>query len=303
MPATLIGIHKWDVAHSKQLKDLLGASFEAALQVRSSDAALLRGAAAEAAVYGEGSASYWAKYFIGTDGAGRSADGKTKVPIERDKTGIPVPLGGSSVETLAGALAFYGMSEGTGGPSASLWRATYEGFGNIAKQQYPKRVASFPKYDKAFNSTFLQLLAQEAAAPDVATSKADLPKFAEGEISTADQVAKRDWTINFETGKATFTPQALETLQQLFVTLQQSQGLAAEFDGHTDNVGNADANLGLSLRRANAMKDWMQAKAPALFPENRITTKGYGDEKPVASNATAEGRAANRRVTVILGTK
>jgi outer membrane protein OmpA-like peptidoglycan-associated protein len=207
------------------------------------------------------------------------------------------------VETLAGALAFYGLSEGTGGASSSLWRATYEGFGNIAKQQYPKRVPSFPPYDKAFNATFLRMLASEAQPEETTVAKADLPKFSEGEISKDDQVAKRDWTINFETGKATFTPAALETLQQLFVVLQQGQALAVELDGHTDNVGNADANLGLSLRRANAVRTWLHDKAPALFPENRITTKGFGDEKPVASNASESGRSANRRVTVILGTK
>jgi OOP family OmpA-OmpF porin len=302
MPTVLIGIHKWNVAHAKQVKDLLGAAYAAGDQVKSSSDALLRGAAASAAVYGENNAAYWAKYYVGSDGQGHSADGKTRVPAERDKTGQPVPLGGSSVATLADALAFYGMSEGTGGPTGSLWRATYEGFGNIAKQQYPKRVPDFPKYDVAFNPMFLRTLASEKPA-DADIAKADLPSFNEGAIEKSERVASRDWSIQFDTGRSTITAASQGILEQVYTQLQQGQALAVEIDGHTDNVGDARKNQQLSEERAFAVKAYLQNRAPKLFPENRVNARGFGDTQPKASNATAEGKATNRRVTIILGNK
>lgn len=288
MPATLIGIHKWNVAHARQVQAVLKAAFDGGAQVRVSDDALQRGAKASYAVYGEESPGYWAKYYKGT--------------VERDKTGMPVPLGGSRVATLADNMAFYGLADGTGGADNSLWRATYEGFGNIAKQQYPRLVPDFPKYDVAFNPMFLKALAVETPTnADVA--KADLPTFSEGAIEKADVVAKRNWTINFDTGKATIRPDSVPVLNDIYTQLLQGSALAVEFDGHTDNTGNSTANYGLSQRRAAAVRDYMVAKAPALFPTNRVTVQGFGDTTPVASNATETGRAQNRRVTVILGTK
>jgi outer membrane protein OmpA-like peptidoglycan-associated protein len=79
--------------------------------------------------------------------------------------------------------------------------------------------------------------------------------------------------------------------------------MAVELQGHTDNVGGSAANLALSERRAQRVGTWLQEKSPDLFPRGRITLGAYGDTRPVAPNATAEGRARNRRVTVVLGVK
>lgn len=286
MPAALIGLHRWNVAHAKQVEELLAAAYEGGRQVRAHEDALQRAAKAEFAVYGEESPGYWAKYYRGTR--------------ERDRSGQPVELGGSTVATLEDAAVFYGLAPGAGGLDGSLWRATYEGFGNITKQQYPRLVPDFPRYDKAFNATFLQALLDKTT---VDTTKADLPTFTDTPIEKSDVVAKRDWTINFDTGKATFRPDAIVTLDNLYTQLLQGSALAVEIDGHTDNVGNPASNLELSNRRANAVRAWLRDKAPALFPEGRVTVNGYGDRQPVASNATEDGRAKNRRVTIILGTK
>jgi OOP family OmpA-OmpF porin len=115
-------------------------------------------------------------------------------------------------------------------------------------------------------------------------------------------VAKRDWSIQFETGKSSFTPAAEATLTDLYNQLTVGS-LSVQIEGHTDNVGSPDKNKALSEARAFAVKNWLQEKAPTLFPANRINVRAYGDASPVASNATPEGRAKNRRVTIILGTK
>ena len=69
-------------------------------------------------------------------------------------------------------------------------------------------------------------------------------------------------------------------------------------------MGNADANVGLSYMRANAVKDWLQRKSAAEFPENRFRIAGHGQDNPldgVDPNSGA-GRAKNRRVEIVIGT-
>ncbi|HEY8973469.1 MAG TPA: OmpA family protein, partial [Burkholderiaceae bacterium] len=77
-------------------------------------------------------------------------------------------------------------------------------------------------------------------------------------------------------------------------------GLVVQVSGHTDNVGDPSSNLALSRRRAEAVSAWLQANASSSFPKERVRTRAYGDGQPVASNATADGRARNRRVDIAL---
>jgi outer membrane protein OmpA-like peptidoglycan-associated protein len=69
-----------------------------------------------------------------------------------------------------------------------------------------------------------------------------------------------------------------------------------EISGHTDNVGKKSANKKLSQQRADAVRAYLVAKG---IDPDRIKAVGYGDEKPVASNDTSEGRQKNRRIEVI----
>ena len=71
-------------------------------------------------------------------------------------------------------------------------------------------------------------------------------------------------------------------------------------EGHTDNVGSAALNKGLSQRRAEAVRDYL-IKNYSIDP-NRIKAVGYGSERPVADNATAEGRKMNRRTEAAIET-
>ena len=67
--------------------------------------------------------------------------------------------------------------------------------------------------------------------------------------------------------------------------------------GHTDSKGSATYNLGLSLRRAKAVQSFLINKY--YLPEARLILKAYGEDKPIATNLTNEGRAKNRRVEFI----
>ena len=72
-----------------------------------------------------------------------------------------------------------------------------------------------------------------------------------------------------------------------------NDSIKVEVDGHTDNTGSASVNARLSKQRAEAVRQYLIEHG---VPEDRLTAKGYGPSKPIASNKTAEGRAQNRRV-------
>ncbi len=103
--------------------------------------------------------------------------------------------------------------------------------------------------------------------------------------------------ILFDTGKATLKPESSAALAPIGELLKQDASLMLEIRGHTDNVGAAAANLKLSQDRAAAVKAYLVSTFS--IAQNRLTTAGLGDTKPVADNATEAGRAQNRRVELV----
>ena len=99
--------------------------------------------------------------------------------------------------------------------------------------------------------------------------------------------------IVFKTGSAEINPVSEEILTKAFNTLEQNPEIEVEIQGHTDNVGKHTMNMKLSQRRADAVKAYLVKNRIA---ESRISTKGYGSDKPIAPNTTAEGKQKNRRI-------
>jgi outer membrane protein OmpA-like peptidoglycan-associated protein len=99
--------------------------------------------------------------------------------------------------------------------------------------------------------------------------------------------------IEFETGKADVRMTSAPVLQAAASVLTQYPTLKVMITGHTDNVGNHDANVELSRRRAESVKGFMIKQGVA--PE-RIETRGEGPDAPIATNNTKQGRQANRRI-------
>ena len=100
---------------------------------------------------------------------------------------------------------------------------------------------------------------------------------------------------NFETGKVNLEESAYAVLDELVAYLNRKDDEKIELGGHTDNVGTAAKNLMLSQERANTVRAYLLMKG---IDPARVTAKGYGMSKPVASNATADGKAQNRRTEV-----
>ena len=102
--------------------------------------------------------------------------------------------------------------------------------------------------------------------------------------------------LNFETGSATLQASSDSQIDQVATMLKNAPQLSLEVGGHTDNVGNADANLKLSDARAAAVVKALVSRGVAA---TRLTAKGYGQTAPVADNRTEDGRAKNRRVELV----
>ena len=99
--------------------------------------------------------------------------------------------------------------------------------------------------------------------------------------------------INFETGKATLKASSFPKLDELANILKEYSDYNLRMGGHTDNVGDDNANFLLSQARMDAVKNYLVSKGISL---SRIEATGYGETKPIASNNTAEGKMQNRRV-------
>ena len=162
----------------------------------------------------------------------------------------------------------------------------------IARKQaeQTKRLADAQAKEAALSRKEAQLLAEAAAAD--ARSRAPAAAPATG---ASKQMALNDSA--FAPGAATLRPEARSNVSAIVAFVNRDKTKQIRIEGHTDNGGNANADLVLSQRRAEAVRD---ALVGAGVDSRRITTFGMGQAQPVAPNTTEEGRAKNRRVDVIL---
>jgi outer membrane protein OmpA-like peptidoglycan-associated protein len=105
-------------------------------------------------------------------------------------------------------------------------------------------------------------------------------------------------TINFETGRSTIKGESHAVLNQVALQiLQHPEVRKVRVEGHTDSVGNEDDNLYLSQDRADSVRRYLILRGVA---KDRVIATGFGETRPIANNATAEGRRRNRRVEFVI---
>ena len=102
--------------------------------------------------------------------------------------------------------------------------------------------------------------------------------------------------INFNVNSADLKPESMGVIGDVVKYMKEHGDLKIEIDGHTDSDGGDDANMKLSQARADAVKN---AMVKAGIDSARISTKGLGESKPMASNDTPQGKAENRRVEFV----
>jgi len=143
-------------------------------------------------------------------------------------------------------------------------------------------------------------LAAEAKSAELKTKFESLAKERPKDVVIRDSARGVSAGTLFATGRSTLNPKSLPILDKLAEELAEVLGTTSEnisVEGHTDSIGSRDANVKLSTARAEAVAKILIDKGIA---RERITTTGYGPDRPAASNATKEGREQNRRVEIIL---
>jgi len=111
-------------------------------------------------------------------------------------------------------------------------------------------------------------------------------------------IALTDDDVNFDTDKSILSDAARSRLTRLADNLKaDNRNVYVEIQGHTDATGPAEYNWQLGWQRAEAVRRHLHAQGVAL---NRMSTISYGETAPTATNSTAEGRAANRRVEIVV---
>lgn len=101
--------------------------------------------------------------------------------------------------------------------------------------------------------------------------------------------------VNFKTASSVLLEESYYVLEQVFNSLEAFPAVKIEVSGHTDNVGGKNYNMALSYDRAKTVANYLIMRGIA---PDRITARGYGMDKPIASNNNEEGRALNRRVEI-----
>jgi outer membrane protein OmpA-like peptidoglycan-associated protein len=104
-------------------------------------------------------------------------------------------------------------------------------------------------------------------------------------------------SVSFTSGSATLDPRLHPTLDKIATTLVEYPDSTITVVGHTDSVGDAQANLDLSRRRAAAVADYLAQRG---IDRGRMMVEGRGEGEAIADNATEAGRAQNRRVEMLI---
>jgi outer membrane protein OmpA-like peptidoglycan-associated protein len=281
MANTWLAPKKWLQDNRQYVEKFIYASLLGGDQVKSHASALTFACQIQAKIYADASMKPkdWENAFKGfqyTDPNGNICD-----------------IGGSRVFNLSDAADYYGLTNG----GTDKYNAVYTTFGDLCVKAYPKDVPAYPAYTEVVDLSYIgEVYAKNKGSN---TSVASVPSFKAGQTMTS-VVSSKAVSIEFATGSDKINPKSYPTIDKIAADFIIAENLLASVEGHTDNVGNADANKSLSQRRAESVKAYLYGKNPKAF-QNKISTAGFGDEKPVSDNNTDAGRQKNRRVEIKLG--
>jgi outer membrane protein OmpA-like peptidoglycan-associated protein len=273
MATSIITIKEWAIAHDKEIISLLKNTYIATNQIKQYDRWARKAAECVAKTYDYKDGAYWYSMFKGQKGT---------------KAGLTFNVGGTKVFTYADAMKYYGISDGNNRYKAvydqvSFYLTKLNPFG--FNQSNPDGVVPF---DDAVNLYFLKSIKGLDAGNTETISYAE---------TKTNVMAEGQWNINFATASANIVG-SQDELETIYNLLMQAEDAKLRIIGHTDNVGNPQSNLALSKSRANAVVEYLVNKG---ISKDRIQeVDGRGDSEPVASNATAAGKAKNRRVDITL---
>jgi outer membrane protein OmpA-like peptidoglycan-associated protein len=135
------------------------------------------------------------------------------------------------------------------------------------------------------------------AEKKLAAAMASLQEIAKVKEEARGVVITLSGAVLFATGKSTLLPIAMDKITEVAKALKDQGYKSLLVEGHTDSQGSADKNMVLSQQRADAVRSHLVSQG---IPSDKIRAQGIGSSRPVADNSTADGRANNRRVEIIV---
>lgn len=273
MPTALIGVKEWAVKNPEIVSNILKSALTASNQMKNYEDWKVRASQALADTYKIETPEYWYKMFKGQQGT---------------KGGLTYNMGGSKVFNYADAMQYFGLSDGV-----NRYKSVYNQVSGYLTELNPfgfnENVGAVVPYDQAVNLFFLKNI------NDIESTSADKADYSN---QATEVVASGEWKINFNTGSAEISNSSSKEVEKIYNLLIQAENTKLTVVGHTDNVGNADANLALSKSRAEAVVNYLKQKG---IPASRFQlVDGKGQSDPVADNNSASGKALNRRVVITL---
>lgn len=174
---------------------------------------------------------------------------------------------------------------------------------NLADSEEQRRhqTAKLSQSDEALQTSNRQLDAEKQARQNAERQAeeaiANLTKIALVKQEQRGLVITLSGSVLFSSGQSTLLPNARPKLDDVAQSLQRTTGNSFLVEGHTDSLGSESFNQDLSARRAQSVRDYLVERGVS---SQRIKSAGYGKSRPVAENNTAEGRANNRRVEIVI---
>ena len=172
---------------------------------------------------------------------------------------------------------------------AGGWTVYYQDDDTLVARQVKNGAERWVQLDTNGGSYYTLHLAQKAGMQQSVVTADDM-------AAALNRDGRISLHINFDTGKSTIKPDSLPIIAQIVTALKSSGSLQLSVEGNTDNVGNPQSNMALSLARAQSV---VSAVAAGGIAASRMTAVGHGQDNPVASNSTEDGRAQNRRVDLV----
>lgn len=168
------------------------------------------------------------------------------------------------------------------------------------KLMYEDRYSAFLKLEKAGSETWVHVRVFGGASSyrlhfiEVEKMRQDVT--ASDMLKALNEKGFIALYINFDTDKAVIKSESQPVIDQIIALLQEDSLLKVSIEGHTDNTGSAPHNKTLSEQRAVSV---LNAVVKGGIGKERLSSKGWGQDNPVADNRTEEGKAKNRRVEIV----
>jgi OmpA-OmpF porin, OOP family len=271
MPCVLIGVKEWATKNPEIVSNILKSALTASNQMKNYDDWKVRASEAVSSTYQMETPEYWYKMFKGEQGT---------------KAGLTYNMGGSKVFNYADGMQYFGMSDGV-----NRYKSVYNQVSGYLTELNPfgfnENVGKVVAYEDAVNLYFLKNI------NDIESTTADKADYTK---QSTEVMASGEWKINFGSGSASVQSNSTRDLEKIYNLLIQAENSKLTIVGHTDNVGNSDANIALSKNRAQAIVNFLKNKG---IPESRFQLiDGKGANEPVADNNSESGKSQNRRVVV-----